>query len=146
MESPASLSRELVDLVAVLKRIIRREFKAESGANAPTLTQFGMLDKIRQGVCHVGTLSEALGISQPATSIMINALVEGGFLKRVPHATDRRQIELHLSAKAIRHLETGFERAFAAVDLRLASLPVMKRRAIAKQIHQLSRLLSRPEG
>ncbi len=143
MELKATLSRDLVDLATVLTRIVKQEFKAEAGANAPTLTQFRMLHKIKSGVCHVGKLSEAFGISQPATSIMVNTMVKEGLLKRVPHPKDRRQIELHLTSKATTYLETIYKRAFAKVDERLSALSVTKKKAIAKQICEVSRLLSK---
>jgi DNA-binding MarR family transcriptional regulator len=142
MELKATLSRDLVDLATVLTRIVKKEFKAEAGVNAPTLTQFRMLHKIKSGVCHVGKLSETFGISQPATSIMVNTMVKEGLLKRVPHPKDRRQIELHLTAKATTSLETIYKRAFAKVDERLSALSVTRKKAIAKQIREVSRLLS----
>lgn len=145
MDNNATFSRDLVDLATVVIRIVKQEFKAESGANAPTLTQFRMLHKIRRGICHVGKLSEAFGISQPAASIMVNTMVEEGLLKRVPHPNDRRQIELHLTAKATSYLETIYKRAFAKVDARLSSLSVVRKNSIAKQIREISRLLSQPD-
>ncbi len=146
MENEDTLSRDLVDLAMVLNRIVKYAFKLEAKSSSPTLTQFRMLHKIRTGVCHVGKLSEEFGISQPATSIMVNAMVEGGLLKRVPHPTDRRRIELHLTAKASKSLDTVYKRAFAKVDERLAGLSEMQKKAVAKQIREVSRHLSQSEA
>jgi DNA-binding MarR family transcriptional regulator len=145
METETTLSRDLADLALALMRIVKREFKAEAGAHAPTLTQFRMLHKIKGGVRQVGTLAEAFGISQPATSIMVNTMVKAGLLKRVPHAGDRRQIELHLTAKATAELETIYKRAFARIDARLSSLSAARKDAIGKQIREVSLLLSQSE-
>ena len=142
MKMKATLSRDLVDLAMALTRIVKQEFKTEAGTNAPTLTQFRILHKIKSGVCHVGKLSEAFGISQPATSIMVNTMVKEGLLKRVPHPKDRRQIELHLTARATTSLETIYKRAFAKVDERLSALSVTKKKVIAMQIREISRHLS----
>ena len=141
-----TLSRDLVDLALVLTKIVKHEFKAEAGANAPTLTQFRMLHAVKRGVCHVGKLSEAFGISQPATSIMVNTMVRTGLLKRIPHPKDRRQIGLRLTAKAAVSLETVYKRAFATVDGKLSALSVTERKAIAKHIREISRLLSQSEA
>jgi DNA-binding MarR family transcriptional regulator len=146
MQKETVLSRELLDLVSVAKRLVRQEFKSESGAGLPTLTQFRILHRIKNGVQHVGQLAEAFGISQPATSIMVNTLVQEGLLKRVPHPTDRRQIELHLTTKANAHLETGYRRAFATIDGKLSSLSAAKKKAIAKQLRELTDLLAMAEG
>jgi len=141
METKATLSRELVDLATVLTSIVKQKLKAEAGANVPTLTQFRMLHKFKSGICNVGKLSGTFGISQPATSIMVNTMVKEGLLKRVPHPRDRRQIELHLTAKATTNLETIYKRAFAKVDERLSALSVKNKKAIAKQLREVSRLL-----
>jgi DNA-binding MarR family transcriptional regulator len=145
MEKDASLSRELLELVSVVKRIVRGEFKTGEGAKTPTFTQYRMLHKIKSGVCHVGKLSEAFGISQPATSIMVNTMVKEGLLKRVPHPTDRRQIELHLTAKAAADLERGFARVFAKMDAKLASLSAQRTEAIRKDVRELARVLTEVE-
>src|ERR1700719_4263065 len=100
MAKESTLSRELEDLALVLMRIIKREFKADAGAGVPTLTQFRMLHAVRRGVRRVGKLAEEFGISQPAASIMVDAMVKEGLLKRAPHRADRRQVELRPTAKA----------------------------------------------
>jgi DNA-binding MarR family transcriptional regulator len=147
MELEAILSRDLLDLVSVLKTIVRREFvKGEAGAKTPTLTQLRMLHKIKKGVCHVGKLSETFGISQPATSIMVNTMVKNGLLKRVAHPTDRRQIELRLTPKALASLETGYKRIFSKIDEKLSPLSAAKKTALSKQIRELSRLLSESDS
>jgi DNA-binding MarR family transcriptional regulator len=145
MEINVSLSRKLLDLVSIVKKITRQEFNADGSAKGPTLTQYRMLFEIEKGVCHVGKLSEVFGISQPATSIMVNTLVKEGFVRRVPHPTDRRQIKLHLTAKAIAKMETGYQRAFSKIDEKLAGLSVTRKRAMVKELGELSQLLSGPE-
>ncbi|MCC8957664.1 MarR family transcriptional regulator [Bradyrhizobium sp. Pear77] len=142
MKQGSTLSHDLMDLVAATKRIVRQEFSNEAGPNGPTLTQYRMLHRIRGGVRQVGTLAEAFGISQPAASIMVSKMVRDGFLKRVPHPTDRRQIELHLTAKANSQLESGLGRAFLRLDEKLSVLSKTKRNEVAKHIRELSRLLS----
>jgi DNA-binding MarR family transcriptional regulator len=131
-----------MDLVSAIRRIVKQEFSNEAGPIGPTLTQYRMLARIRDGVRHVGTLAEAFGISQPATSAMVNKMVKDGFLKRVPHPTDRRQIELHLTAKANSQLQSGYRRAFLKLDEKLSVLSKTKRNEVAKQIRELSHLLS----
>ena len=145
MTTQTTLSRELVDLAMAVIRIIKQEIRAEAGANGPTLAQFRMLHKVKKGVCHVGKLAEAFGISQPATSIMVNTMVKEGLLKRGPRSKDRRQIELRLTAKATANLETMYQRAFAKVDHRLLGLSVARKNAFAQQLREVSRLLSGAE-
>jgi DNA-binding MarR family transcriptional regulator len=141
MKMEATLSQELVDLALAVMRIVKQEFKAQAGLSSLTLTQFKILHKIKNGVRHVGKLSEVFEISQPATSIMVNTMVQQGLLKRVPHPTDRRQIELHLTTKGSAKLETSYKQAFAKIDGKLMGLSKAKKDAGLKQVRELSRLL-----
>jgi DNA-binding MarR family transcriptional regulator len=144
MPPPRSLSHELADLTLVLMEIIKQEFKAPAGPCAPTLTQFKTLMVIRDGVCHVGKLSEAFGISQPAASIMVEAMVKDGLLKRVPLPRDRRQISLRLTAQATASIDAIYKRAFKKIDGRLAGLSSARKKALAKEIREIACLVSRP--
>jgi DNA-binding MarR family transcriptional regulator len=143
MRTSATLARELVDLTALVKHIVRQVFTATDGRASPTLTQYRILFKIRDGICHVGTLSDAFGISQPATSIMVATMVRQGLLTRIPHATDRRRIDLHLTARARADLETNYNRALANVETTLASLPTVGQKAALRHIRALARALTR---
>jgi DNA-binding MarR family transcriptional regulator len=142
MGTERSLSRELVDLSFALMDIIKQEFKVAPGDGAPTLTQCKMLMVIRGGVCHVGKLSEAFGISQPAASIMVDAMVKDGLISKVPLRQDRRQIRLRLTPRATSSIDAIHKRAFKRIDRRLSVLSVARKKALAKQVHEISRLVS----
>jgi DNA-binding MarR family transcriptional regulator len=134
-----------MDLVSIVKKLARQEFVAGGGGKRPTLSQFQLLYEIQNGVCHVGKLAEAFGISQPATSIMVNTLVKEGLVERVPHPMDRRQIDLHLTAKGSEEMETGYHRAFTKIDKKLSSLSATRKNEITKLLGELTDLLSETE-
>jgi len=136
------LSHELADMALILMEIIKQEFKSSAGVNAPTLTQFKMLYTIKDGIRHVGKLAEVFGISQPATSKMVNVMVKDGLLKRIPHPNDRRQIELHLTPKAQTSIQSLYKRAFEKIDERLEDLSSTKKKSLAKQVHEITKLLT----
>jgi DNA-binding MarR family transcriptional regulator len=143
MQKNVSLSRELVELSVSIMRIVKQEFKTQAGANAITLTQFRMLHKIKGGACHVGKLAEILEISQPATSIMVSTMVKKRLLKRVPHPTDRRQIELRLTAKAHTKLELGYQNAYAHIDKKLSGFSSTQKKLLAKHFAEVTQRMSR---
>jgi DNA-binding MarR family transcriptional regulator len=138
-----SLSHELADLALILMEIIKQEFGAAAGENAPTLTQVKMLHVIKGGVCHVGKLSEAFGISQPAASLMVDTMVKDGLLKRAPLPEDRRHIALRLTAQATVTIDAAYKRAYAKIDGRLAGLSVARKKALAKEVREIAGLFSR---
>jgi len=144
MDTASPLASELVELCSILKRLIRQEFRSSGGAAAgPNLTQYRMLRHIQNGTSQVGQLSEVLGTTQPATSIMVETMVRQGFLSRVAHATDRRRIELHLTPLAVSSLETNYRRALAAIESRLTVLSKTRRADLARQIRLL---ISEPDS
>lgn len=142
MGTERSLSRELVDLSFTLMEIIKQEFKVAPGDDAPTLTQCKVLMMIRGGVCHVGKLSDAFGISQPAASLMVDAMVKDGLIRKVPLPEDRRQIRLQLTPRATSSIEAIHKRAFRRIDRRLAGLSETKKKSLARQLRELSRLVA----
>ncbi len=145
MSTDPGLARELVDLALVVSDVLRQEFRSSSAAGTPTFAQFKMLHAIRRGVRGVGQLSERFGTSQPATSMMVDAMVKDGLLKRVPHETDRRRIELHLTARASARIDAIYARVFANIDRRVASIPAADRRDLAKRLRHAALLLSGAE-
>jgi DNA-binding MarR family transcriptional regulator len=141
MKIKSTLSHELANLALILMEILKQECKSASGTTAPTLTQFKMLYIIKGGVRHVGKLAEALNISQPAASKMVEIMVLDGLLKRIPHPHDRRQIELHLTAKASANINAIYQRAFKTIEDQLSSLSTAKKKHLAARIQEISCLL-----
>jgi len=49
--------------------------------------------------CSMGTLSRSLHVSMPTVSGIVDRLSRGGYVRRLPHPTDRRQILVEVTAK-----------------------------------------------
>jgi DNA-binding MarR family transcriptional regulator len=64
-----------------------------------TFTQLRVLLAIQYGKNQVGKLARSAQVAQPAMSKIVNHLISGGFARRDPHPTDRRQIRLSLTRK-----------------------------------------------
>ena len=66
-----------------------------------TQTQFLMLAAIRAYTrCTMGTLARNLHISMPTATGIVDRLVRAGYIRRVPHPEDRRQVIVELAQKA----------------------------------------------
>jgi DNA-binding MarR family transcriptional regulator len=137
-----NLAAELANLTLVVNGIIRQEFNASAGARGGTFAQFRMLHAVKNGIRHVGKLSDRFGISQPAASVMVDALVADRLLRRVPHSEDRRRIELHLTPKAAAKIDAIYKRAYATIDGRLSKLPKAKKKSLATSLGEVVALLS----
>jgi len=49
--------------------------------------------------CPMGTLSRSLHVSMPTASGIVDRLSRGGYVRRLPHPSDRRQVLVELTAK-----------------------------------------------
>ena len=70
-----------------------------------TMPQFHTMKVVQDHGCmNLKELAEALGVSSPSASTMVDRLVDMGFLARTPSKKDRRVIEIRLSENASDHL------------------------------------------
>lgn len=98
MSSEREVAGQMLAVVPRLMHQIRGEIRAGAKGNL-TIPQFRVLANIRIGVAHVGQIAELHGVSQPAMSKMVDALVSRGLIKRCSAINDRRQIKLSLTTK-----------------------------------------------
>lgn len=92
--SQASLGR---DLAAALTRVHRR-MRAQRGEQALSEGQLGVLTALeRHGAMSPGALAEHEHVRPPAMTRTVTNLVELGFVTKVDHPTDRRQVLVELN-------------------------------------------------
>lgn len=142
MDTSSQLRLLLTGIVHPMLRLLREEFKASKTKPKLTFTQFRILNGIRRGRDQVGKLSEFHGISQPAMSKMVDGLVKSGFIKRVPHSTDRRQIELRLTQKGAASVKVIEDGVFERIGKRIAKLGASDQKAILDGISRVSAVLA----
>jgi DNA-binding MarR family transcriptional regulator len=73
--------------------------RSHPAAKEITFTQLRILLAIEYGKNQVGKLARSAHVAQPAMSKIVDHLIRRGFLRRDPHASDRRKIILSLTAK-----------------------------------------------
>ncbi|GAB4433280.1 MAG: hypothetical protein Fur0044_30810 [Anaerolineae bacterium] len=79
-------------------------------ANGLSLTQLNTLMQLyHRGACGISDVGDHLGITNAATSQMIQRLVEQGLLIRTEDAVDRRVKQVALTAAGRALIEQGFE-------------------------------------
>ena len=128
----------LSGVVHPVLRLYREEFKQAELRPGLTFAQFRILNGIRRGRNQIGKLVDHHGISQPAMSKIVDALVRRGLVKRLPQAEDRRKIVLQLTPKAVTIVESVEQRVIERV-----ARQVHKRSAREQQhIHEGLALIS----
>jgi DNA-binding MarR family transcriptional regulator len=106
----------LLDILPPLIRAIRAAMRA---LRRPGLTvpQFRVLGFVSLQPCTSKQIAEWHGVSLPAMSRMVNFLVRRGLLIRAADLSDRRQLQLRLSAKG----KAEFKRLRRAIETALAA-------------------------
>ena len=98
--SRKEVSRAVAGLMPYILRGMQLDFFIQQGV---TQTQFLMLSSIRAYArCTMGMLARSLHISMPTASGIVERLVRAGYVRRLPHPEDRRQVVVELTGKAQR--------------------------------------------
>ena len=95
--SPQDVSHAVAELMPNVIRGIQLDFFIERGV---TQTQFLVLASVRAYErCAMGALATNLHVRMPTATGIVDRLVRSGYLRRLPHPTDRRQVMVQLTAK-----------------------------------------------
>jgi DNA-binding MarR family transcriptional regulator len=125
---------EQTSLAHLVGRFLGEMHRYDAGRTLPllhaarlTTPQLAVLEFVRAGRT-VSAVAEHVGLSRPATSQMINKLVERGLVRRSENAEDRRERAVVLSAKGKILLERiararawRFEASLAVLPPRVAN-------------------------
>ena len=76
-------------------------------------------------------LGERLALTSGAITMLVDRLERAGWVKRRPHADDRRYTVLELSPKALRAAPAELDRYHAAIQALIAELPSAQRGVVA---------------
>ncbi|MGI8485874.1 MAG: MarR family winged helix-turn-helix transcriptional regulator [Thermomicrobiales bacterium] len=108
IEEPGELSDRLrgtIDAMLVLMPVLTRKIAAMAYecplGNKPTLPQVRVMTVVSaRGKATVSAIADALELSRPATSEMIDRMVEIGYVSREVNPADRRQVLISLTPPA----------------------------------------------
>ena len=82
-----------------------------------TTNQYRMLTFIRTGVPSLAEVGTRLVMKRPNVSVLVDGLVERGWARRSPCATDGRRVELALTPKGRALLDRAEERCDEALSI-----------------------------
>jgi DNA-binding MarR family transcriptional regulator len=86
-------------------------------------------------------LAAAQQVRPPTMSRIVDALVERGLVTRIVKPGDRRSVEIAATSEGVRLLDAGRERRVAALIARLRKLADSERRALARGVEILERVV-----
>ncbi len=121
--SPNECAREVLDVVPLVMRAIRAEFRRNRG-NDLRVPQFRALAFInRSPGASLSELSEHLGLTPPSTSTLIDGLVGRGLVLRLESPADRRRLTLNLTEAGSQLLQASFEATQACLADLFSKVP-----------------------
>jgi DNA-binding MarR family transcriptional regulator len=106
--------REGIRLLARLARVAEQTCQS-TGISLP---QYRLLVSASEGPQRASELAAAVGVSRPTLTSLVDGLEQAGLVRRAPVATDRRGIQLELTAAG----REATYRAERALSLRLLAL------------------------
>ncbi|MBE7473039.1 MAG: hypothetical protein DPW09_00115 [Anaerolineae bacterium] len=110
MSANPQFSAALHEWAEIFMRRSMHDFFHFIKANGLSLTQLNTLMQLyHRGACGISDVGDHLGITNAATSQMIQRLVEQGLLIRTEDAVDRRVKQVALTAAGRALIEQGFE-------------------------------------
>ncbi len=121
-----------------LLRLLRREDEA-SGLSAPRLSALSVL--VFAGPLSLAELASAEQVRPPTMSRLVESLVEAGLVTREIAPGDRRSVRIAATEEGRRLLEAGRERRVRVLISRLEKLAESERRALARGVEILERVL-----
>jgi len=134
------ISKKFFETIPRLMHLLRIETRkaASPGLSIP---QLRVLAHINRGLVHVGELAEHQGVSQPAMSKLIDGLVCRKLVKRTPNDSDRRVVELSLTAKGSELFHTVKNHASKEFEEKLNVLSDKKIKELSESLDSFLNIL-----
>jgi DNA-binding MarR family transcriptional regulator len=140
--TPVECAREVLDVVPLVMRAIRAELRRHRSADL-TLAQFRALAFVnRQGRASLSEVAEALGLSLPSMSKMVDGLVGRGFMTRIEDPADRRRVVLALTEAGNANLQAALDATETCLAQSLVRLPEDRRRSVVQAMAALREVFS----
>ncbi|HEX5245272.1 MAG TPA: MarR family transcriptional regulator [Tepidisphaeraceae bacterium] len=128
---PDSAARELMDTVPAIMQFIRRHMRALRGQEltVPQIRTLYVVNRAQRP--SLSQVAEHIGLSLPAMSRLVDAMVRKGLMTRNACAEDRRHIRLALTTKGRAAMDAAWQGTHAELASELTSLSPEQRGAIA---------------
>ena len=143
MAASNSLSSSVLEAVPLVMRVIRKELRARRDPDL-TLPEFRALGFVnRNPGCPLNELAEHVGVEAPSASKLVENLVRRGLVRRIPHAVDRRRVQLSATAKGARSIERAFDHTRQFIAEHLAHLDKDEQDQLMQSMEILKEAFSR---
>jgi len=141
-EKNRSVAQEVLEVVPAVMRVIRKEFRSQRDP-ALSLPEFRSLIFInRSPGSALNEVAEHIGLEAPATSKLVEHLVQRGLVKRQEDASDRRRVNLSILPKGRQSIDAAFQHTRLFLTKRFAHLTEGQRRNLLASMEILKTAFS----
>ncbi len=141
--SPGNPAPLVQRLIALVNRKSAGESLAFMHASGLTMPQIVVLFALRRSPCSISELAQRLRMSLPATSQLVDRLVEAGLIDRTEHAEDRRVRRASILPAGLRYLEQFGEMRYREIEDALRSVTEDSRALLASALTRVVAELER---
>ena len=135
--APQACARDLMETVPLVMQFIRKHMRSLRGGEL-TVAQLRTLYNVGRGRRpSLSDVAEQIGLSLPAMSRLVDALVKKGLMTRTSCEHDRRQVRLALTRRGQTALDTAWKGTHDRLATEIASLPGEQRAMIQAAMHAL---------
>lgn len=103
--SAEALAGKLLEITPMWLHAMSAAFRNQGEVDVSTLTQMRTLHALQRGPCTFKELTSWRKVSAPTLSRTLEAMVKRGWVERIPHPDDKRQILLKLTAPGLAEFE-----------------------------------------
>lgn len=125
-----SMAGNLLDVLAVFPKQLIRVDELVRQFGMP-LSHIQIMVTLSNADLSIGTLSERMGIAKPNITPLVDALCDKGYVERIRSLTDRRIVNVHLTASGADLLSE----IRTAISSQVAEWPVQLSRSEAKEMN-----------
>jgi DNA-binding MarR family transcriptional regulator len=135
--APDACARDLMETVPLVMQFIRGHMRSLRGHEL-TVAQLRTLYNVSRGRRpSLSEVAEHIGLSLPAMSRMVDALVKKGLMTRTSCEQDRRHLRLELTRRGQTALDQAWNGTHDRLSAEIAALPAEQRGIIQAAMHAL---------
>lgn len=135
-------AQALLDIVPEIMQLIRWHVRSQRGSELSVLQLRALAFLARMPGAPLSALAEHVGLTLPSMSTQVSNLVERQLIARTTSPTDRRFVELHLTAQGEALLTTVRTHARESLTTIVAPLSGPERQQVMDALHLLQSLLA----
>ena len=118
-QTPYRVAQMLLETLPGLGRLIAIQMR-EAGEEEATMMQIGVLMRIKDGSLTTSDLAKQRKVSLQSASVLVQSMVERGWVTREPDPNDRRQSLLQVTEEGLLRAEAAQKQILELIAERLA--------------------------